>query len=111
MMESIVRQTIVEHLDVSSSNLALDPTVELSRLINELMLVEPLLYKYRKNKNPKTNKEWSRLEKANSIAFILYDKYKNITNIQHISFEVYLVVVSIVCWYNRCFPKSNRSCK
>jgi hypothetical protein len=72
MMESIVRQTIVEHLDVSSSNLALDPTVELSRLINELMLVEPLLYKYRKNKNPKTNKEWSRLEKANSIAFILF---------------------------------------
>ena len=72
MMEAVLRQAIIEHLSLSSRHLALDPTVELSRLIEEFMSTEPLLFKYRKSTNPKTKLEWTRLEKANTMNFLLF---------------------------------------
>jgi len=72
MMEAVLRQAIIEHLSLSSRHLALDPTVELSRLIEEYMSTEPLLFKYRKSRNPKTKLEWTRLEKANTMNFLLF---------------------------------------
>ena len=72
MMVSVVRQSIVEHLEVSARDLSLDPTIELSRLLSELMDNEPLLFKYRKQHDPRTNVEWTRLNKANDMMYILF---------------------------------------
>ena len=85
MMTSVLRQSIIEHLDISARDLALDPTVELSRLMTELMNYEPLLFKYRSNVDPKTKIKYSRLNKSNDIMWILFGtfehpKVKNVVN-------------------------------